>query len=80
MKMRLLFAPLLLVPLMAGCAQTTWTKPGYGEAAFERDKAECMYESDLATAALPTMADRVAARISLVEQCLQLRGWRKERN
>jgi hypothetical protein len=41
---------IFVVALTAGCAQTVWVRPGYGESDFQRDAAQCQYEGAAATA------------------------------
>lgn len=61
-----------------GCTPAVWTKPGGDSAQFERDKAECLYEGNKATASDPNMFAGLMAN-DLASQCLQLRGYSKER-
>lgn len=62
---------------LAGCAPAHWTKPGGTVAQFERDKAECLYEGNKATASDQNMFAGLMAN-DLASQCLQLRGYTKK--
>ena len=62
------------VLVLAGCAQRHWTKPGADSAQFEKDKAECLYEGNKATASDPNMFAGLMAN-NLATQCMQLRGY-----
>lgn len=62
---------------LAGCTPPMWTKPGGDSAQFERDKAECLYEGNKATASDPNMFAGLMAN-DLASQCLKLRGYSKQ--
>jgi len=57
---------------LTGCVPQHWTKPDGDSAQFEKDKAQCMYESDLHTQGAG--ANPLAA-LQLVPECLRAKGW-----
>lgn len=74
--------------LLAGCATPQsgyWDNQAHDGSNFERDKAQCLYESAAATASAPAtfslsqnMAQDVATgvrREELAKMCLQARGY-----
>ena len=63
---------------LAGCSPAQWTRPNTDSAQFERDKAECLYEGNKATATDPNVFAGLMAN-NLASQCLQLRGYSQTR-
>ena len=62
----------LCVIALAGCVPQHWTKPGGTAEQFEKDKAQCIYESDLHTQGADTNA---FAALQLVPECLRAKGY-----
>jgi hypothetical protein len=75
-----------LALLCGGCARTVWDKPGATAADFERDKLECEYEANKATASLGSSGrglgnaigdgiDQGLRNAELATQCMRVRGY-----
>lgn len=65
-----------LAATLAGCAQHEWRRPDTTQAQFDRDRAECDYQSDAAVAGV---SSGIAAGIragALFRKCMEARGYR----
>lgn len=58
--------------LLAGCAQTVWSKPDATAADFERDKAACRFQT-------AGSGDPIFAALYLGD-CMRGRGWTSSRD
>lgn len=65
---------LLFVLLLSGCA-APMTKSGVTDAEVARDRDECIYQADMATAGLYDAIARGIRRNELVVSCMRLRGY-----
>ena len=61
---------------LTACGQVEWRKSGATPAEDLRDKRECAYEADKATAGMSGSGFAVAFKQQdLIAECLQLRGY-----
>lgn len=82
---RLVAGSLLLS--LAACAPTYYTRSGASVADFERDKAQCDYETSLATTnqghglgyrtVVGESAAHILTKLDLIKKCLIARGWQE---
>ncbi len=66
-----------LTLLLVGC-EGTYRHATKSQADFERERAECQYEADKTTASMDAPEysyERTSKVDSLIQQCLNLRGW-----
>lgn len=61
--------------LVAGCANTIWSRPGGSTPEAERDVAECQYEASKATVSIRSIIEQILTAQDLTRQCLRLRGY-----
>jgi hypothetical protein len=57
----------VVLTVLAGCANTVWTKPGMTLAQFEMDKADCAHTTALAGA--------VVMQPQVMDTCLRSKGY-----
>jgi hypothetical protein len=66
---------------VAGCAQSTWVKPGGTQSQFNQDQAACKYDADKAAA--PSMASSGLLSglqsATLAKECMEAHGYTLER-
>ena len=74
--MRVLFAGLVVLAALAGCASTDtngWTKPGMTAAQLEQDRSDCMLEARQIT---PTVeGPRMRLDYPRYQRCMTQRGY-----
>lgn len=68
----------VLALLSAGCTPAVWVRPDTTSAQFERDKQECWYDAEKATASNENMFAGLLTQ-DLAMKCLRLRGYSQQR-
>ena len=76
------FLGLFLCTAFVGCAQNTWFKPNAGNGEFERDRYDCLQQSQQRVGAAQVNAyagsavNTVVTNEKLFSSCMGARGWR----
>ena len=66
---------ILTMVLVAGCAQSTWHHQTANQQQFARDKLECEYEAQKATAGIRSGIEAGYEQGSLQIMCMKVRGY-----
>nr|MBL8411657.1 hypothetical protein [Dechloromonas sp.] len=69
------YLPLLLIPLIAGCATWHWEKRGATAADYDEDEKFCKLHAYSGTDGMVTNV-----QVRRMHACLESRGWKKRDN
>ena len=70
------FIAISVALIFAACAPKKWEHATSSPSQTEKDKKECRYEADKATASNPSFVDKISNNIEIFKSCMAVRGYR----